>query len=76
MLRARYADPRRARATWGSGDPSTVLAKRLARDALWDAEVRAQAADHRLDVLAVDGAAPATDLADRVAARFGLDRGA
>ncbi|MFD7901469.1 hypothetical protein ACFV4G_04410 [Kitasatospora sp. NPDC059747] len=76
VLRARYADPQRARATWGGRDPSPVLAERLARDALWDAEVRAQAAGHPLDVLTVDGATPAADLAERVAARFGLDPGA
>ncbi|RPE47116.1 hypothetical protein EDD90_10553 [Streptomyces sp. Ag109_O5-1] len=71
-LGARYADPARARATWGKNDPEAMLTKRLTRDALWDEEVRRQAYDHRLDTITVDGSTPATDLANQVAARFGL----
>ncbi|MFJ4184812.1 hypothetical protein [Kitasatospora sp. NPDC089509] len=73
-LGARYADPARARATWGRNDTATMLVKRLTRDALWDEEVRRQADDHRLDTITVDGSTPATDLADQLAARFGLAR--
>ncbi|MFF8713493.1 hypothetical protein ACF07T_18975 [Streptomyces sp. NPDC015184] len=71
-LDARYADPARARATWGGNDPKTMLAKRLTRDSLWDEEVRRQADGHRLDTITVDGSTPVTDLADQMAARFGL----
>ncbi|MFJ2897480.1 hypothetical protein ACIO87_21650 [Streptomyces sp. NPDC087218] len=74
-LGARYADPARARATWGRSDPETMLTKRLARDAFWDEEVRRQADGHRLDTITVDGSTPAADLADRMAARFGLSHG-
>ncbi|GAA0742500.1 hypothetical protein GCM10010199_69110 [Dactylosporangium roseum] len=42
-LRAQFADAARARANWGDGDHGEALALRLARDALWDAEVRRQA---------------------------------
>ncbi|MER5350911.1 hypothetical protein ABT093_11310 [Kitasatospora sp. NPDC002551] len=73
-LTARYADPARARATWGDRDPESALADRLARDALWDDEVRRQAPLHAAAVLTVDGTTPAADLAERVAARFGLPR--
>jgi hypothetical protein len=72
-LTARYADPDRARANWGGEDPATTLAKRLERDALWDAEVRGQAEGHRLDTLTIDGGVPVADLAAQVATRFGLD---
>ncbi|MFD7645192.1 hypothetical protein ACFV4P_31580 [Kitasatospora sp. NPDC059795] len=71
-LRARYADRQRARATWGSGDPSDLLALRLARDALWDREVRRQAERHGLDVVTVDGSVPAAERTRWLAARFGL----
>ncbi|MFB7471628.1 hypothetical protein [Kitasatospora sp. NPDC056184] len=73
-LAARYADPARARATWGDRDPRTALAERLARDALWDDEVRRQAPLHTAAVLTVDGTTPAADLADHLATRFGLLR--
>ncbi|MFC4036108.1 hypothetical protein ACFO3J_32350 [Streptomyces polygonati] len=39
-LATRCAEPARARTNWGSGDPASAHAKRLARDALWDEEVR------------------------------------
>ncbi|MFJ3793335.1 hypothetical protein [Kitasatospora sp. NPDC090091] len=72
VLTARYADPARARATWGEADPAEALAARLARDALWDEEIRRQAPLHRVDTLIVDGTTPVDDLARHLAARFGL----
>ncbi|WP_457029056.1 hypothetical protein [Kitasatospora sp. P5_F3] len=75
-LTARYADPARARANWGSNDPETMLAKRLGRDALWDEAIRRQADSHGLDTITIDGGVPVTDLAARIATRFGLDPGA
>lgn len=72
-LAARYADPARARANWGSSDSESVLAKRLGRDALWDEEVRRQADSHGLDTITIDGGVPVTDLAAQAAMRFGLD---
>lgn len=72
-LRERYADPARARANWGDQDPEAMLAKRLARDALWDDEVRRQARAHGLDVITVDGHTPAADITRRLAGRFGLE---
>ncbi|GLY74890.1 hypothetical protein Airi01_031570 [Actinoallomurus iriomotensis] len=74
VLRERYADPARARANWGDHDLETVLAKRLARDALWDDEVRHQARTHGLRVTTVDGRTTIDDLTRRLATRFGLDR--
>ena len=71
-LGARYADPDRARANWGDRDPAVMLAKRLARDAFWDAEVRRQAADLGFDPITVDGSRSPADLAAEVAARFHL----
>ncbi|MFJ7244104.1 hypothetical protein ACIQWA_05585 [Kitasatospora sp. NPDC098652] len=75
-LAARYADPARARANWGSSDLETTLAKRLGRDALWDEEVRRQADRYGLDTITIDGGVPVTDLAGQVATRFGLLSGA
>ncbi|WP_164903388.1 hypothetical protein [Nonomuraea polychroma] len=72
-LAARYADPARARANWGDHDPETMLVKRLARDALWDDEVRRQAAHHGLDTIVIDGSIPVADLASQLAARFWLE---
>jgi hypothetical protein len=72
-LRERYADPARARANWGDQDPETVLAKRLARDALWDDEVRRQARTHDLEIITIDGRTPITDVTRRLADRFGLE---
>ncbi|MER7177525.1 ATP-binding protein [Streptomyces mesophilus] len=71
-LSARYADRARAQANWGGEDPASTLAERLARDALWDEEVRRQAPVHGLAALTVDGSTPASVLADRIALRFEL----
>jgi hypothetical protein len=73
-LAVRYADPLRARATWGSHGPEEMLAKRLARDALWDEEVRRQAAAYGLRTVPVDGSRPVEDLVTEAAARFRLTR--
>ncbi|MFD8599054.1 hypothetical protein ACFV1L_29030 [Kitasatospora sp. NPDC059646] len=71
-LRARFADPDRVRLNWGSADPERMFALRCARDALWDGEIRRQAARHGLDVVTVDGSVPVAELAERLAVRFGL----
>ncbi|WP_329129543.1 hypothetical protein OG552_03710 [Streptomyces sp. NBC_01476] len=70
VLSARYADPARARANWGGLDPAEVLERRLDRDALWDAEVRAQA--DPAAIRTVDGTRSPQELARELAARFGL----
>ncbi|MFI8192346.1 hypothetical protein ACIF8T_26775 [Streptomyces sp. NPDC085946] len=70
-LASRYADPARARAAWGSEDGASAFAGRLARDALRDEEVRRQAPLHGLDTIVIDGTVPVSDLADRMAVRFG-----
>ncbi|WP_432924687.1 hypothetical protein ACQPZZ_30380 [Microbispora sp. CA-135349] len=72
VLTARYADPLRARATWGSHALEEVLPKRLARDALWDEEIRRQAAVRGLRTVAVDGSRPVEDLVTEVAAHLRL----
>ncbi|SDU56712.1 hypothetical protein SAMN04488563_2786 [Jiangella alkaliphila] len=72
MLTDRYADPERARANWGDHDPAAMLAKRLDRDALWDAEVRQQAAAAGLRVVEVDGSRSAGELAADLAGHFRL----
>jgi hypothetical protein len=71
-LRDRYADPARARANWGDADPQPFITARLARDELWDAEVRRQAQDAGLPVLWVDGTRSAIGLASELAHRFRL----
>lgn len=71
-LSRRYADPQRARANWGDLDPAEVLEARLARDALWDAEVTEQADALGLTLLTIDGSTTPAALADELAARFGL----
>ncbi|MGW0434605.1 hypothetical protein ACWDV4_18965 [Micromonospora sp. NPDC003197] len=71
-LRARFADAARARANWGDSDHGEALALRLARDELWDAEVRRQAVELHLPVVTIDGSREAHDLADDLAARFRL----
>ncbi|MER7455687.1 hypothetical protein [Micromonospora sp. NPDC126480] len=71
-LRARFADTARARANWGDSDHSEALALRLARDELWDVEVRRQAAELHLPVVAIDGSRDVADLVDDLAARFRL----
>ncbi|MFE0527368.1 hypothetical protein ACFW0V_07205 [Micromonospora parva] len=73
-LRARFADAARARANWGDSDHSQALALRLARDELWDAEVRRQAIELHLPVMTVDGSRAVHDLVDDLAARFRLGR--
>ncbi|WP_091103924.1 hypothetical protein [Micromonospora citrea] len=71
-LRARFADAARARANWGDSDHGEALALRLARDELWDAEVRRQAVELHLPVVSIDGSRDVTDLVDDLAARFRL----
>ncbi|MEV4497066.1 hypothetical protein AB0J84_15360 [Micromonospora arborensis] len=71
-LRARFADAARARANWGDSDHSEALALRLARDELWDAEVRRQAVELHLPMVSIDGARAVHDLVDDLAARFRL----
>jgi hypothetical protein len=71
-VRARFADAARARANWGDGDHREALALRLARDDLWDAEVRRQAVALDLPVMAVDGSRDVADLVDDLAVRFRL----
>jgi hypothetical protein len=71
-LGRRYADPDRARANWGDADPAVMLERRLARDALWDAEVRNQATALGLPVVEVDGRTGPEALAARLAAAFAL----
>jgi hypothetical protein len=44
-LSARFVDPDRARANWGTADTQVALANRLARDDLLDAETREQATE-------------------------------
>ncbi|MEU4409648.1 hypothetical protein AB0F88_34490 [Streptosporangium sp. NPDC023963] len=69
-LGTRFADPARARANWGNSDHVSALAKRLARDELWDEEVRRQALGLGLPVLEVDGSRDAARLAGELAAMF------
>ncbi|HET9255460.1 MAG TPA: hypothetical protein VFO16_09690 [Pseudonocardiaceae bacterium] len=71
-LSARYADPVRARATWGRCGPSAALRARLARDALWDGEIMRQARELDLPLLVVDGDRSADQLTDDLAAQFRL----
>jgi hypothetical protein len=73
-LRRRYADPARARANWGDADPWEMLAARLARDELWDGEVRRQAREFGLPWLPVDGTRSPGELADELARQFRLTR--
>ncbi|GLW10080.1 hypothetical protein Misp01_52090 [Microtetraspora sp. NBRC 13810] len=75
VLTDRYADPQRARATWGAHEPEEMLVKRLARDALWDEEVRRQATTYGLRTVAVDGTRPVDDLVTEVADHFRLPPG-
>lgn len=74
-LGARFADPARARANWGDGDHDEAFALRLGRDELWDAEVRRQAVELDLPVVAVDGLRSVEELADELARRFHLTSG-
>jgi hypothetical protein len=72
-LRRRYADPDRAQVNWGGADPGEMLAARLARDELWDAEIRRQATELNLPVLDIDGTRDPSDLAGELAAKFRLN---
>jgi len=56
----------------GTGSGKSTLELRMARDELWDAEVRRQAADLGLPVLAVDGSRDLADLVADLATRFRL----
>ncbi|ONK12237.1 hypothetical protein STBA_29770 [Streptomyces sp. MP131-18] len=69
-LSARYADPERARANWGDADPAVMLGRRLARDLLWDAEIRRQAEAFGLPVIEVDGREDPGAVAGRLADAF------
>jgi hypothetical protein len=71
-LRSRYTDPARARANWSDADPLPFIAARLARDDLWDAEVRRQAGEADLTVLRIDGRRSPDDVADEIARQFRL----
>jgi hypothetical protein len=71
-LRNRYADPARARANWGDEDPQPFIAARLARDELWDAEIRRQALEADLPVLSNDGTRSLEELAGELARQFRL----
>jgi hypothetical protein len=72
-LTQRYADPNRARANWGDLDPAVVLEARLARDALWDAEVTRQARELELPLLTIDGSRSVDQTVDALAQQFRLD---
>ncbi len=74
VLSDRFADPRRAHANWGNTDHSKALTLRLARDQLWDAEVRRQAAEAGLVTITVDGEQNIQDLGQRLARMFLLDQ--
>jgi hypothetical protein len=71
-LRRRYADPVRARSNWGDADPQLFLTARLARDELWDAEIRRQAQELHLPVLHVNGTRSPAELTDQLAHQFKL----
>ncbi|MGW5668651.1 hypothetical protein [Micromonospora sp. NPDC003776] len=71
-LRTRFADPARARANWGDADHQEALGRRLARDALWDAEIRQQALALRLPLVPIDGSRGVPELAADLAVRFRL----
>ncbi|MEV0386600.1 hypothetical protein [Nonomuraea sp. NPDC050643] len=66
----RFADTDRARANWGDVDHAEAFAMRLARDELWDREVRRQALELDLPILEVDGSQDVARLAGRLAAMF------
>ncbi len=73
-LRRCYGDPARARANWGDEDREGMLAARLARDELWDGEVRRQAREFGLPVVQVDGTRSPGGLAGELAGQFRLSR--
>jgi hypothetical protein len=72
ILTSRYSDPDRAQANWGNTDHAHALTQRLARDNLWDAEVRRQAAPLGLPVLDIDGTRTIDSLAAGLATQFRL----
>jgi hypothetical protein len=71
-LTQRYADPDRARANWGDFDPAEMLEARIARDALWDAEVTRQARELGLPLLTVDGSRSVDRTVGDLAGQFRL----
>jgi hypothetical protein len=72
-LTRRYADPDRARANWGDLDAAEMLEARLARDALWNAEVTRQARELELPLLTIDGSRSVDQTVDALAQQFRLD---
>jgi hypothetical protein len=72
ILTLRYSDPDRAHANWGNTDHAHALAQRLARDNLWDAEIRRQAAPLGLPIRTVDGTRTIDSLASDLATEFRL----
>lgn len=72
-LARRYADPDRARANWGDLDAAETLEARLARDALWNAEVTRQARELKLPLLTIDGSRSVDQTVDTLAQQFRLD---
>ena len=71
-LTRRYADPERARATWGDLDPADALEARIRRDDLWDAEVVGQVGELGLPLFTVDGSRSVEQTADALARQFRL----
>jgi hypothetical protein len=71
-LTERFADLHRARLNWGDVDFRAALENRLARDRLWDEEIREQAAEFGLPVIDIDGTIAPDRLADDLATRFRL----
>ncbi len=71
-LGTRYANPARAGANWGHADHTHALTNRLARDTLWDAELRRQAETLNLPIIHIDGSRDPNHLADNLAQRFRL----
>lgn len=64
--------PQFKQATLGAQLAEPELPLRLARDAMWDAEVRRQAEELSMPVIEVDGTASAQELAEDLAKRFRL----
>jgi hypothetical protein len=71
-LSARFADPDRAKANWGTADTEVALANRLARDELLAAETREQATELGLPIVEIDGSRDAESVADELAELFRL----
>jgi hypothetical protein len=70
-LERRYADPARARSSFGPY-AQVGLGNRLSRDALWDAEIRRQADLADLAIMTIDGTRSAAAVAEELAIRFRL----